>query len=227
MPHEARPSPAVEDYLKTIRELTQPRTSASTSAIAGRLGVSAAAVTAMLKRLSVQGLVEHVPYYGARLTREGEQEAVRTIRRHRVLESFLVEVLGYTWDEVHAEAERLEHTVSDRLIDRMMQILGEPLSDPHGALIPRADRGEHFEEPQYPSLWDLEIGRPAILRRVSDEDPELLQCLARLELLPGVRLEALERNPGDGMLRMRVKGRELILGRELSGSVQVEPLPHE
>lgn len=130
------PSPAVEDYLKTIYHLSRDDAAASTSSIADRLGVSAGSVTGMLKRLAEQGLVEHERYYGTRLTTEGSEEAVRMIRRHRILELFLVEVLGYTWDRVHAEAERLEHAASDELIDRMAQVLGEPEWDPHGAPIP-------------------------------------------------------------------------------------------
>src|SRR5688572_2931668 len=130
------PSMAVEDYLKTIYSLTRRDQAASTSAIAELLGVAAGSVTGMLKRLAEQELVEHVPYYGARLTESGEREAVRLIRRHRVLELFLVQVLRYTWDRVHEEAERLEHAATDEMIDRMATVLGEPVLDPHGAPIP-------------------------------------------------------------------------------------------
>ena len=120
------PSIAVEDYLKTIYSLTKREEPASTSAIAEKLGIAAGSVTGMVKRLAEQGLVEHVPYYGARLTSAGHREAVRLIRRHRVLELFLVQVLGYTWDRVHDVAERLEHASTDELIDRMAAVLGEP-----------------------------------------------------------------------------------------------------
>src|SRR5688572_6889422 len=130
----------VEDYLKTIYSLAADSEAASTSAIAHALGVAAGSVTGMLKRLSDQGLVEHVPYYGARLTVGGEEQAVGLIRRHRILEMFLVQVLGYTWDRVHEEADRLEHAVSDELIDRMAQVLGSPTVDPHGAPIPASGK---------------------------------------------------------------------------------------
>ncbi len=119
-------SEAVEDYLKAIYTLTRNQEPASTSSLATRLGVSAPAVSAMLKRLSEQGLVEYVPYHGTELTASGRQEALRTIRRHRVLELFLVQKLGYDWDQVHDEAERLEHVASDQLIAEMAGILGEP-----------------------------------------------------------------------------------------------------
>ena len=137
-------SSAVEDYLKTIYNLCSDEQAASTSAIAERLDVAAGSVTGMIKRLADQGLVEHVPYYGAHLTVEGEAQAVALIRKHRVLEMFLVQVLGYTWDRVHDEAERLEHAVTDELVDRMASVLGFPDVDPHGAPIPSS--GKAFVE---------------------------------------------------------------------------------
>jgi DtxR family Mn-dependent transcriptional regulator len=215
-------SAAVEDYLKAILELARPQAPVSTSAIAKRLGVSPAAVTAMLKRLSDQELVNHVPYYGVQLTAAGEHEATRVLRRHRVLELFLVEVLGYAWDEVHVEAERLEHSASDALIEAMMRVLNHPTQDPHGAPIPGL--GRPVEEPRYPSLWELAAGCRAVLRRVGDRDPEFLRSLASLEMLPGVELEVLERPPGEEALRVRCRGRERVLGREISQRLQVEPL---
>lgn len=215
------PSSAVEDYLKTIYHLSRDEAAAATSSIAERLNVAAGSVTGMLKRLSERGLVEHVPYYGARLTAEGEDEAVRLIRRHRVLELFLVQVLGYTWDCVHEEAERLEHTATDELIDRMATVLGEPDSDPHGAPIPGS--GEAFVERTYPALSELAVGRPAVLRRVPDEDPEALRYLASLRLKPGARVEVVERAPFNGPVRLRVDGEEQMIGAELSRTLQVEP----
>lgn len=213
-------STAVQDYLKAIHELSRGGTAAPTSLIAERLGLAAGSVTGMLKRLAEQGLVEHVPYYGARLSASGAEEAVRLIRRHRVLESFLVLHLGYGWDEVHEEAEHLEHAVSDRLIERMASALGDPVVDPHGAPIPGV--GEAFEDRAYPSLWDLETGVAAVLRRVPDENAEALRHLAELEMRPGVELEILERTPFNGPLRLRVGDRERIVGAELSRALQVE-----
>jgi len=215
-------TPAVEDYLKAIHQLSREGSAAATSAIAERLGVAAGSVSGMLRRLADQGLIEHVPYYGARLTPAGEAEAVRMIRRHRVLELFLVEVLGYTWDRVHAEAEHLEHAASDEIIDRMATVLGEPAFDPHGAEIP--ELGRTFAERRYPTLADLEVGRLALLREVSDEDPAALRDLAQLGLLPGVELMVLERPPPDGPLRVRVAGTLESVAREISRLVRVEPI---
>ncbi|HEX6132846.1 MAG TPA: metal-dependent transcriptional regulator [Longimicrobiales bacterium] len=214
-------TPAVEDYLKAIYQLSEQGAAVSTSAIAERLGVAAGSVTGMLKRLSEAGLVEHTRYYGARLTADGASNAVRTIRRHRILELFLVDVLGYTWDRVHEEAERLEHAVSDELIDRMAAVLGEPDADPHGAPIPAA--GGQFHEQQFPVLADLEPGTIATLRRVPDEDPAALRYLAELQLRPGAELEVIDVAPFNGPLRVRINGIEQVVGRELARQVKVEP----
>jgi DtxR family transcriptional regulator, Mn-dependent transcriptional regulator len=214
------PSIAVEDYLKTIYSLTSGQAAASTSAIAERLGIAAGSVTGMLKRLSEQALVEHVPYYGARLTQQGEREAVRLIRRHRVLELFMVQVLGYTWDRVHDEAESLEHAATDELIDRMARVLGEPLSDPHGAPIPAGEG--RFVESHYPTLGEMAVGTRGVLRRVEDEDPAALRYLAEMELVPGAEVELLERAPFNGPLKVQVAGREKFVGQELAKSLEVE-----
>ena len=215
-------SPAVEDYLKAIYQLSRDGEPASTSAIAERLGVAAGSVTGMLKRLADQGLVEHTRYYGALLTDRGRDHAVQTIRRHRILELFLVRILGYTWDRVHEEAERLEHVASEEMIDRMAHVLGEPAEDPHGAPIPVT--GESFTEASYPSLTDLEAGRRAVLRRVPDEDPAALRYLAGMNLVPGVEIEVLERAPFNGPLTVRIGHTRHVLGRELSDTIRVEPI---
>ena len=213
-------STAVEDYLKTIYSLSRREEAASTSAIAERLGVAPGSVTGMVKRLAELGLVEHVPYYGARLTELGEQQAVRLIRRHRVLELFLVDVLRYTWDRVHEEADRLEHAATDELIDRMASVLGEPALDPHGAPIP-ASVGR-FVEWHYPKLGELQVGTRGVLRRVEDENPEALRYLAQMQLVPGAEVELLERAPFGGPLKLQVGGQERFLGVELAQSLEVE-----
>jgi len=219
------PTPAVEDYLKAIYQLSVEGERVSNSAIAERLGIAAASVTEMLKRLSEAGLVEHVPYRGVTLTAAGAETAVRMVRRHRVLEAFLVEQLGYTWDQVHEEAERLEHAASDDLIDRMAQVLGEPSEDPHGHPIPA--RGAEFLEEPLPTLAELDAGRRAVLRRVSDEDPALLRYLAKLNLRPGVEIELVDRAPFDGPLRVRIGAVIEMLGLELAKRLHVEPLGEE
>lgn len=214
-------TPAVEDYLKAIYQLSDAGAAVSTSAIADRLGVAAGSVTGMLKRLSEAGLVEHTRYYGARLTEDGASNAVRTIRRHRILELFLVEVLGYTWDRVHEEAERLEHVVTDELIDRMAGVLGQPDADPHGAPIPAA-QGEFHERP-FPTLAELTAGDGATLMRVPDEDAAALRYFAQLQLRPGAELEVLEIAPFNGPLRVRINGTEQIVGRDLATRIRVQP----
>ena len=216
------PTPAVEDYLKAIYQLSQGDSAVGTSAIAERLGVAPGSVTGMLKRLGRQGLVEHERYQGARLTDDGLREAIRTIRRHRILELFLVEVLGYTWDQVHAEAERLEHAASEDLVDRMAGVLGNPEADPHGHPIPSSAGTLRIRE--LPTLAELQEGRRAVLRRVSDEDPEALRYLARLNLMPGVQVKVLERTPLRGPLRVLVADSEEMLGLELAARLRVEPL---
>ena len=215
------PTPAVEDYLKAIYQLAQGDDPVGTSAIAERLGVAPASVTGMLKRLGRQELVEHERYQGARLTEQGRREAIRTIRRHRILELFLVEVLGYTWDQVHPAAERLEHVVTDEMVDRMAAVLGNPESDPHGHPIP-SSTGQ-IRARTLPTLDELEPGRKGVLRRVSDDDPEALRYLARLNLIPGVALEVLERTPFGGPLRIRVGETEEMVGVELARRLRVEP----
>ncbi len=213
-------SPAVEDYLKAIYQLSRAGEPASTSAIAERLGIAAGSVTGMVKRLAEQGLVEHTRYYGARLTELGTATAVRTIRRHRILEAFLVHVLGYPWDRVHAEAEHLEHAASEELIDRMAAVLGEPAVDPHGAPIPSA--AGVFDDVNLPSLADIPVGTTTQLRQVPDDDPAALRYFAELGLVPGAALELIERAPFNGPLRVRVAGTEQVLGAEIAGRIRVE-----
>lgn len=214
------PTPAVEDYLKAIYQLAEGDAAVGTSAIAERLGVAPGSVTGMLKRLGKLNLVEHERYQGTRLTETGRREAIRMIRRHRVLELFMVEILGYTWDQVHVEAERLEHAVSDGLVDRMAHVLGDPESDPHGHPIPSS--AGQISVSDLPTLAELEPGERGTLRRVSDEDPAALRYLASLNLIPGVGLELLERTPFKGPLRVRVGETEEMIGLELAARLRVE-----
>lgn len=212
---------ATEDYLKTIFTLSRAGEPAGTSAIAESLGVAAGSVSGMLRRLADRGLVEHVRYYGARLTADGEAAALRIIRRHRILELFMVEVLGYGWDGVHMEAERLEHAVSDELIARMAGVLGEPTADPHGAPIPTVEG--RLEERIWPCLEELESGDAGVVRRVSDADPAVLRRLAGLGLRPGVSLRVVSQAAYAGPLHLEIKGTERVVGRELARTIRVEP----
>ncbi|MFP3947723.1 MAG: metal-dependent transcriptional regulator [Gemmatimonadota bacterium] len=212
-----RLSRSVEDYLKATYALTEQGEAASTSQLAEALDVQPASVSGMIKRLAENGLVEHVPYRGVRLTDQGVREALRIVRRHRVLETYLHVRLGYSWEEVHREAERLEHAASDTLVDRMAAALEHPEHDPHGAPIPT--RSGEIEETSYSTLDDAEVGDVVQIRAVSDEDSERLRYMEARGLLPGVRLRILGREPRQGPLTLRVGepgGHEETVGRDLA-----------
>jgi len=214
-------TPVVEDYLKTIWKLQQQEDApVATSRIAEQLGLTAAAVTAMVKRLAEQRLVAHEPYYGVRLTGAGELAALRIIRRHRVLELFLQEVLGYAWDRVHDEAERLEHAASDELIERLATLLGDPARDPHGAAIPSAE-GE-IDRESHPLLAELPVGRIARVLEVTTGDAEHLRYLGSLELYPGASVQVTERAPFSGPLSILVNGTPCVLDNSMAERIIVE-----
>ena len=175
-------SESAQDYLKAIWKLQAAHGEATTSALAGELGVSPASATAMLKKLDRLGLVHHEPYHGARLTPSGERVALEVIRHHRLLELYLKEALGLSWDQVHAEAERLEHYLSDEVEARIDAALGYPTRDPHGDPIPTAELV--LETGERRTLVDVAAGDEAVVRRVPDSDPELLRYLADLGLVP-------------------------------------------
>ena len=215
-------SRAVEDYLKAIHHLQSEGGSVSTSALAEELERSPASVTNMVKSLAERGLVEHQPYYGVRLSAAGEREALRIIRRHRIIEAYLIERLGYSWDRVHAEAERLEHAASDELVDRMAAALGHPSLDPHGSPIPT--REGVLEEREFPALADLKGGSSAVVREVSDSDDERLRYLAELDLYPGTLVRVVEHEPFEGSIRIRVGARERSISPSLAEAVKVEPV---
>jgi DtxR family Mn-dependent transcriptional regulator len=205
---------SVEDYLKSVFHLTSQGGFATTSDIASMLEVAPPSVSGMMKRLSETGLIEHVPYRGVQLTPQGRRAALQMIRRHRILEVYLTTRLGYDWGDVHVEAERLEHAVSEKLIERMAEALGEPRYDPHGAPIPTAS-GE-IEEAELVSLADAPIGATVVLRQVGDEDPERLHYLAEQALVPGTRLTVTSRQPFNGPVSVRLGAETRIVGRELA-----------
>lgn len=210
-------TPSVEDYLKAIYTLSPEGRPASTSDIAHRLELSAPSVSGMVKRLSEQGLLEHVPYKGVQLTEEGRRAALRMIRRHRVIETYLVGRLGYSWDTVHQEAERLEHAVSDTLIERMAEALGNPGADPHGEPIPTQDG--LIEEISATPLSDIRPGDTVQVRRVTAGDPDRLRYLASVGLKPGVVVTVLEQQPFRGPITFRIDDRVRVLGYELALSL--------
>jgi DtxR family transcriptional regulator, Mn-dependent transcriptional regulator len=197
-------SRSVEDYLKAIYSLSETGEPASTSSIAGILDIQPASVSGMIKRLAEWGFVEHAPYRGVKLTATGTREALRIIRRHRVLETYLSQRLGYSWDDVHEEAERLEHAASDELIDRMAAAMENPRHDPHGAPIPSSS-GE-VEVRNHPTLAEVDAGETARIRAVRDEDPERLRYMEARGLMPGVILVLETRAPFSGPITVRVGG---------------------
>lgn len=215
---------ACEDYLKSIYALARRSEdgTVSTSALAQRLEVSAGAVTAMLKRLAEADLIRYRPYHGAELTRRGERTALEVIRHHRLLECYLVEVLGMPWDRVHAEAEVLEHHISEELEGLIAAALDEPGYDPHGDPIPSPDLV--IEEGESLPLGDLAPGSEGLFVRISDSDSGMLRYLADRGISPGDRLEVVAQEPYGGSLRIRIAGSEHHLGRDLTAAMRVERL---
>ena len=209
----------VEDYLKAIYELERAGEAAETNAIARLLGIAPASVSGMMRRLAEQGLITHERYRGARLTPAGRRAALRTLRRHRVIEAYLTTALGYSWDRVHDEAERLEHAASDELIDRMASAIGEPETDPHGAPIPT--REGTLRERSLVALAVLEPGAVARVERVSDRNAERLRYLAELGIVPGVTVHVIAREPFGGPIALRVADTPRTIGPELAAHILV------
>ena len=209
---------AVQDYLKAIYQLGGSRSGVPTSALAERLDVSPASVSGMLKRLHEQGLVSHKRYQGAKLTRRGAREAVEMIRHHRLLELYLANVVGMPWDKVHAEADALEHVISEDLESRLDELLGFPTEDPHGHPIPSAELD--LDEADFPSLAEVEPG-DYVVRSVADRDADLLRHLDGLGLRPGARVLVEERIPYRGGVRVCVGSIEHVVGSDAAGAVEV------
>ena len=217
----AHSSPAVEDYAKAIYALeSRGGESVSTNAIAERLGVTAGSASAMIRKLADQGLLTHNPYHGVQLTPDGARVALEVLRHHRLLELFLVQELGVPWDRVHAEAEVLEHHLSEDLEARIAAKLGEPDRDPHGDPIPTAELT--IEESATVALDSLEAGASGRFVRVSDADPAMLRYLAEQGIAPGDAFEVLERQPFGGPLFVRFGEGTQVLGGALAASMRAE-----
>jgi DtxR family transcriptional regulator, Mn-dependent transcriptional regulator len=223
--HRPRPergvSEAIEDYAKALYAL-QARTAddaVKTNAVADRLGVTPASASAMLTRLSELGLALHRPYHGTRLTPAGERVALSVLRRHRLLELFLSEMLDVPWDQIHDEAEVLEHHLSPRLEALISARLDDPKIDPHGDPIPSAEL--RVAEQRTISLDELEPGAVAIFVRISDADPAMLRYLAERGIIPGVRLRVIERQPFGGPVLVHVAKQRHALGGTLSRAMRV------
>ena len=207
-------SPAVQDYVKAVYALQGPEggpaaTTASTTAIAQRLQVSAASATNMLKKLDGMGLVEYQPYRGAALTDSGRKIALEVVRHHRLLETYLAEALGVPWDQVHAEAEVLEHALSEELEERISAHLGHPTQDPHGHPIPAKDGTMPVDTPvELRPLWVVADGESVAVDHVPDAEADALRYLAAQGVVPGARIEVIERGPVGGPLFVKVAGAE-------------------
>jgi DtxR family Mn-dependent transcriptional regulator len=216
-PPSADLSVAVQDYLKAIYALESARERVTTSALARRMHVSAPSATAMTKRLDELGLVERLPYRGVALTDAGRTNALEVLRHHRLLERYLVDRLGLSLDEVHAEAELLEHALSEELEARIDEELGYPTHDPHGDPIPDSElRLTHAEDR---TLLELEPGARVSIARVPDDDPALLRYLGTLGLVPGSRLELVARAPFDGPVTVRTDRGEHAISRDLADRI--------
>jgi DtxR family Mn-dependent transcriptional regulator len=212
----------VEDYLKAIYTIGKGTGAAATNEIAQRLALAPASVSGMVRRLADQGLLAYERYHGVKLTETGRRAALRTLRRHRIIEAYLAQALEYPWDRVHAEAERLEHAASDELVDRMAATMGEPEVDPHGAPIPTRDGS--VDETEYTSLADLAVDIPGIVMRVTDEDPAMLRYLAELSVVPGKRVTVKSRAPYGGPITLAVGRQEISVGPALAAHVLTAPV---
>lgn len=203
---------AVEDYLKTIYDLARQGQAVTTSALAERLGVTSASVTGMAKKLAEMNLVTHEPYRGVTLTEAGRKIALEVVRHHRLVELYLHEALGVPWDRVHAEAEKIEHVLSEDLEARMDAALGHPTVDPHGAPIPSL--ALEVEERDVTPLADLTAGDRGIVAEVSDHDADLLRYVGDLGLYPQTPLEVVAVAPFEGPLTVRAGGEERTVGQK-------------
>jgi len=216
-------SPSIEDYLKVVYKLEERDGSppVSTGDVARSMEVSPASASNMIKRLDDLGFLTYEAYEGATLTTPGRTVALEVLRHHRLLELYLKEVMGFSWDEIHEEAEILEHHISERFESRIEEMLGHPTRDPHGHPIPARD-GTVDELPTR-SLADLDEGDAAPIDHIADEDGALLDLLEQRGLLPGARVEVVETRPLDGLLVVAVDGTEQLVGTPVAKKVVVEP----
>jgi DtxR family Mn-dependent transcriptional regulator len=211
---------AVEDYLKTVFELQRDQGKVATTALAERMGVAPASATGMIKRLASLRLVRHDPYQGVLLTRAGEKVALEVLRHHRLLELYLAEALGYTWDQVHDEADRLEHVISEEFEAKIFEALGQPTRDPQGEPIPSKDG--RMPAADHESLSELQAGATGVISQVSKSNPEMLRYLGERGLVPEAPVEVLEKAPFNGPITVKTGETSHILGRDLARHIRVE-----
>lgn len=214
---------AIEDYVKSIYALARDESPVSTSRIAAARGVKPASATSMIQRLARLNLVNYEKHYGVTLTEAGEKLALEVIRHHRLLELYLMEALGFGWDEVHEQADALEHVISEKLEERIAAALNHPTIDPHGEPIPSPEG--RMTTVETTALADVGLGVPARVARIADDsNSELLRYLASLGLVPGAAVELIDAAPFDGPLTLRVAGVEQVIGRNLAELILVEQI---
>lgn len=216
-------SEAVQDYLKKIYHLEERDGAASTSALAAAMGVAAPSVTGMVKRLAALGFVRHTPYQGVVLTPAGRKIALEVIRHHRLLELYLAETLGYSWDRVHEEAERLEHAISEELEERIFEALGRPVRDPHGEPIPSRDG--RVEARDLAPLSELAVGAGGVIGQVSETTPEILRYLGARGLVPDTPVAVQEKAPSEGPITVAVGPTTHVLDRQLASHIRIRVEP--
>lgn len=212
-------SQSIEDYLKAIFSLQSDDNRVSTTQVANSLEVSSASATNMIKRLAEMGLVDYQSYKGSRLTKSGKKIALEIIRHHRLLELYLLEVMGYSWDEVHDEAEKLEHHISERFEDKIANLLDDPTHDPHGDPIPSKEG--IMPEMNADPLIEAEDDQAYIVSRVKDQDPELLRYLEKVGLLPGIKVKIKEKAPFKGPITLLIENDEQVIGHDVAKSIFV------
>jgi DtxR family Mn-dependent transcriptional regulator len=212
-----------EDYLKALYLLSGDQRPVPTRELAQRLGISSPSVSEMVSRLTVQGLVEHDRYRGQQLTREGRKVALELVRHHRLLEMFLVQVLGYSLDEVHDEAERLEHVISERMEQRIFELLGRPQLDPHGHVIPTL--GGKVRPVSHRPLSEARAGEKVVVQGVSDDDASRLRELERRGLTPGTRIAVVAESEFEGPIEVRIKRRHENVPLGLARAIFVTEAP--
>lgn len=222
-------SQSMQDYLKAIYQIQEKQNgeAVSTSSLAAWLGIASASVTGMIKRFASADpkLVEYEPYAGVTLTDAGQRIALEVIRHHRLIESYLCQMLGYSWDEVHAEADRLEHFISEDMEDRMAEALGNPITDPHGDPIP--DRAGNFLKLDAFPLTQLTDEQPAIITRVIGQEPDLLRYLSEQGLTLSTRIQVISKAPFNGPINIRIFGKtetRLALGRDVADKILILPM---
>jgi DtxR family Mn-dependent transcriptional regulator len=210
---------SIQDYLKNIYELTENGESATTNALAKKLNISAPSVTGMVQKLasSEPALVEYHKHQGVTLTQEGKKAALEVIRHHRLLEAWLVQTLGYSWDEVHEEAERLEHVISEDFERRIAAAMGHPVRDPHGEPIPTEDLRMPLDEST--PLSSMRPGESGTIQRVDASDPNLLRYLEELGLVPGVKIQVTDYSPFDHNITLKVGRKTTVLGLNITSKL--------